>query len=184
MKKLVVFLLCLMAVFAIVSCKQDPKPADEPAPVVEDGGVLTVKPASAEVTWGNTDRFQFLINQEFADGDKVEFLLKLSDSFEKIVPRSGNESLSWPKFATLALNTLEKDDDGWYIVSVTANDEYEQLGITAMLTGGAVQDENLFVSIKNLKIGGKLIDFATYDEETCVAPLVACPSEVTATIEK
>ena len=182
MKKLLVVLLCLMAVFAIVSCKQDPKPADEP--VVEDGGVLTVKPASAEVTWGNTDRFQFLINQDFTEGDTVEFLLKLSDSVEKIVPRSGNEALSWPKFATLALNTLEKDDDGWYIVSVKANDEFEQLGITAMLTGGATQDENLFVSIKNLKIGGKLIDFASYDAETCVAPLVNCPDGVTATITK
>lgn len=182
MKKLVIFLLCLMAVFAIVSCKQDPEPA--PEPVVENGGVLTVKPASSEVTWGNTDRFQFLINQEFADGDTVEFLLKLSDSFEKIVPRSGNEALSWPKFATIALTTLEKDEDGWYIVSVKANDEFEQLGITAMLAGGAVQDENLFVSIKNLKIGGKLIDFSTYEAETCVAPLVGSPSEVTASIEK
>ncbi len=182
MKKLLVVLLCLVAVFAIVSCKQDPKPADEP--VVEDGGVLTVKPASSDVTWGNTDRFQFLINQDFADGDDVEFLLKLSDSFEKIVPRSGNEALSWPKFATLALNTLEKDDDGWYIVSVKANDEFEQLGITAMLTGGATQDENLFVSIKNLKIGGKLIDFSTYEAETCVEPFVNCPDGVTATIEK
>lgn len=175
-------MLCLVAVFAIVSCKQDPKPADEP--VVEDGGVLTVKPASAEVTWGNTDRFQFLINQEFADGDTVEFLLKLSDSFASIVPRSGNSELSWPKFATLALTALEKDEDGWYIVSVTANDEFEQLGMTAMLASGAVQDENLFISIKNLKIGGKLIDFATYDAESCVAPLVNCPDGVTATIEK
>ena len=99
MKKLLVILLCLVAVFAIVSCKQDPKPADEP--VVEDGGVLTVKPASAEVTWGNTDRFQFVINQEFADGDDVEFLLKLSDSLKKSFPEAemrpsaGRSSLLW-----------------------------------------------------------------------------------------
>ena len=184
MKKLLVIMLCLVAVFAIVSCKQDPEPAPEPAPVVKNGGVLTVKPASSEVTWGNTDRFQFVINEEFKDGDTVEFLLKLSDSFASIVPRSGNESLSWPKFGTLKLDTLTKDADGWYIVSVTATDEFEQLGFTAMLASGGVQDENLFVSVKNLKIGGKLVDFSTYEAETYVAPLVGSPSEVTATIEK
>ena len=184
MKKIIVLLLCLMAVFAIVSCKQEPEPTPELAPAAENGGILTVKPASSEVTWGNTDRFQFVINQEYAEWDTIEFLVKLSDSFASIVPRSGDSSTSWPKFATLAISSLEQDDDGWYIVSTTATDAYTQLGFTAYLNSGAAQDENLFISIKNLKIDGVLIDFSEYDAATCVAPLVDCPDALVATIEE
>lgn len=174
MKKVIILMLCLLAVFAIVSCKQEPEKGNEPAPaVVENGGTLTVH-ATAEATWGNADRFQFIINQAFEDGDTIEFLLKLSDSFTSVVPRSANSANSYAKFATKSLSSLEKDEDGWYIVSAVATESFEKLAITCMLTG--TQDENLFISIKNLKIGGELIDFTEFEEGTVAATFLGSPS--------
>ena len=181
MKKVFILMLCLLAVFAIVSCKQEPEKGNEPASAVEEnGGTLTVH-ATAGATWGQPDRFQYVINQAFDDGDTIEFLLKLSDSFTSVVPRSANSANSYAKFATKAISSLEKDEDGWYMVSVVATEAFDKLAITCML-GSGVQDENLFVSIKNLKIGDELIDFTEFEEGTVAAPFLGVPSEIVAVV--
>ena len=179
MKKVFILMLCLLAVFAIVSCKQDPKQEQSPA-AEENGGTLTVR-ATSGATWGQSDRFQFIINHSFYEGDTVEFLLKLSNSFTSVVPRSASPDNTYAKFATKTISSLEQDDDGWYLVSVVASESFAKLAITCML-GSGVQDENLFVSIKNLKIDDELIDFTEFEEGTLAAPFLSVPSEIVAVV--
>ena len=186
MKKALVILLCLLAVFAIVSCKDEPEEAGggdstPPAPEV-NGGTLTVNAAEG-AAFPQEDRFQFLIAQPLKEDDEIEFLVKCSESFTSVIPRSGNSSSDFKKFGTFDFDSLSEDEDGWFKVETDVAEDTEYFGITLYLEEGAVQDETLFVSIKNLKINGKTVDFGEYDAETCLATLMT-PDALSAVITK
>ena len=184
MRKFFIVLLCMLAVIAVVSCKNEPNNNSEATPD-ENGGTITVRPAEDCVWGGNTDRFQFFIAQDLYEGDVIEFLLDLSESFSSIVPRRSDSTNSYAKFGTLAINSLSKEGD-WYKVKVTATEDSDFLAITCMLESGGVQDGSLYCSIKNLKINGTLIDFGTFEEQTCAMPFsgAANPDAIVATITK
>ena len=189
MRKLIVVLLCMLALFAVVSCNNEPQTVVDDNPGSGepewDTGTLLIKPGEGCVWGGNQDRFQFYVNvdQPLAANDVVSFLVKLSDSFEKIVPRSSNSTSSYVKFSTLPLASLEQDDDGWYIVSVTATEACDYLGITCMLKSDAVQSEDLYVAIIDMEINESPVDFDSIDGDAAI-PFggAANPDKITAII--
>ena len=190
MKKILVILAVLLAIFALASCKQEPKEEAKPdgTPVVENGGVITVGVGEG-AEWNSAGRFQFFIDEAVGEYDTIDFLLKMSDAFDKIVVRSDDAAASWPKYATVTVTSDMLNEDGWYVISdVTASVASDTLGFSAMLKDGETQNETLSVQIKNLKINGKLIDFSAYaeDAESYVLPFAGAlaPSKITATIEK
>jgi len=181
MKKVFVCLFVVLALLSAVACKQG---LGDSTPVETDGGTITVKPAEGAV-FSQTDRFQFIIllKDTIKEDDSVSFLLKLSDSFKSILPRSGKSGFA--KFESVAIDdSLETNNDGWYLIDVDATENTDSLGITAYLSDGIEPDGSLFVSIKNLKIGGKMVDFGALDADSCVAEMVASPNLLKAEITK
>ena len=186
MKKVLVFMLCFLAVFAIVSCKQDPK-----EPVKDDAYVLTVRPAVADpddpestIDWGTqTGKCQFTLATAVAAGESIEFLAKVSSDVTKIDVRMGaNPFTTWKSFV---VDECEKTDDGWLIISIdeeTVSAGAEKIGITLRVP----QNPNIFCSIKDLKIDGEAVDF----EEIVAAEYATamdgalCPTRVSAVVSK
>lgn len=187
MKKLFVLFLCLLTVFAVVSCNNEAKKTPDSDPIEEEnGGVITVRPAQG-ASWNSSGRFQFFLDEEISMGDTIGFLLKMSDTFSSVVVRSDDADNAWPKFATVPVNSEMLNDDGWYVINdVIANGNCYALGISAMLKSDATQNENLFVQIKNLRINDRLIDFTTCDADTYVTPFAGAtaPSDLVVTIDK
>ena len=188
MKKVLVFMLCFLAVFAIVSCKQDPK-----EPEKEDAYVLTVRPAvenpddpESTINWGTqTGKFQFTITQPIAAGESIEFLAKVASDITEIDVRDGSTS-PYTQWASPKVSSLEQTDDGWLIVSIDG----EQVTSTAELIGFTLrmpeQNANLFISIKDLKIDGEAVDFEEIDPNTYATAFSGAlvPSRVSATVSK
>ena len=186
MKKVLVFMLCFLAVFAIVSCKQDPK-----EPVKDDAYVLTVRPAvenpddpESTINWGEqTGKCQFTLATAVAAGESIEFLAKVSSDVTKIDVRMGvSPFTTWKSFT---VSECEKTDDGWLIISIdeeTVTAGAEKLGITLRVP----QNPNIFCSIKDLKIDGEAVDFeAIVPAEYATAMSGAlCPTRVSAEVTK
>ena len=191
MKRLLVVLLCLLAVFAVVSCNQEPEASTPDAKPEQHGGTITITPASED--WGTqTGKMQFILINKAADADEAEpfygqeeisFLLKLSSdvtSFQVRAGKTGGYS-TWLKVEDFS--TLETDDDGWYIIEIdsTKVNESEGLGFTAYVTA---QTQDIEVHIKDLMIDGEVVDFTEWDEATCVVPMLGVPAALSATITK
>lgn len=191
MKRLLIILLCLLAVFAVVSCNQEPEASTPAAKPEQHGGTITITPASED--WGTqTGKMQFILINKAAEADEAEvflgeeeitFLLKLSSEVTYFQVRAGAEGdyTTWLKVSDLS--TLETDDDGWYIVeldgsTVTAS---EGFGFTAYVTE---QTQDIEVQIKDLMIDGEVVDFTEWDEATCVVPMLGVPAALSATITK
>ena len=191
MKRLLVILLCLLAAFAMVSCSEEPEATPSGGGADENGGTITIKPASED--WGTqTGKMQFILINKAADAEEAEpfygleeisFLLKLSSDVTSFQVRAGETGgySTWLKVEDFS--TLEKDDDGWYIIEIdgTKVNESEGLGFTAYVTE---QTQNIEIQIKNLKIDGAIVDFSEWDEATCVKPMLGVPAALSATITK
>jgi len=189
MKKVLVFMLCFLAVFAIVSCKQDPKEPEKK----DDAYVLTVRPAvenpddpESTINWGTqTGKYQFTLTQPIVAGESIEFLAKVASDITEIIVRDGSTGPSYTKWATLAVSSLEKTDDGWLIVSI----EGDKVTSTADLIGltfTTPQNASLFVSIKDLKIDGEAVDFEEIDPNAFATAFAGalCPTRVSAVVSK
>ena len=186
MKKLIIIMLCILAAFAVASCKQDPKGGST---TEENGGTLTVKPGSVDpndettaLTWSQEKKFQFLINQVVIAEESVEFLAKVSADVTEIDVRDGATNNTW-NTSNAKLTDLSTTDDGWYIIQIDGakTSSCEKIGITLRVP---TQNADIFISIKNLKIDGELIDFSEWNEATCVEPYYSVPNRVEATITK
>lgn len=122
MKKFIVLLLCLLAVFAIVSCKQEPEPEPEPAP--EPAAKSTVYVLTSPEAGG--DRFQLAFTAAVETGDVLTFKWKSDVTFTAY----GVRTKAGDKYAYNAAFTAgEPDADGWYTFSFTipetvARDEF------------------------------------------------------------
>ena len=161
MKKVLVFMLCFLAVFAIVSCKHEP---DDPTPPAEEWkkGDLVVSPAQGAI-FTQEGKFQFKIAVEYSEGDNIEFHMKCSEAVTKLDVREGGANNTVFESFVIDEDT-EKDSDGWYKISVSSDkvspDEGQYLGLTARLPDEA--RDNCFVAIRNLKIGNQAIDFSAF----------------------
>lgn len=188
MKKLLVILMCLMAVFVIASCKQDPKnaeptpaptPAPEPEPMPSEPGVLRISPAEG-ATFSQDGKFQFTLAIEYNPGEPIEFLLKCSDAITGVEAREGGNGDTFFIPKNTPITEWEKNAEGWYIISIPGENVVPiaepcySLGITTRLPNDSRSD--CFVEIKNLKINDVLVDFTDYiDDEDFVGSYVTCP---------
>ena len=200
MKKVLVILFVLLAVFALASCKQDPKPAEQtpdptpdPTPgttepttaeiiaaIVEpewEAGVLRVKSAEDATNEKQPNKFQFVLNKSVTDGQAIEFKAKFTDNASTITVRKGEGD--YARFINdTSVYDLVKDDDGWYTVSVPADGVVACgcIGFTLYVETGTWASS--FIAIKGLKIGGEDVDITALDEDADIVPFVSAPSEL------
>ena len=175
MKKLLGIVLCVCVLFSVISCKQTIKE--------ENGGILTIRPASG-CEWGTqTDRFQFQISQPVNKSQSIEFLAKFSSEVTAITVRNA-DTVSEKWLSSAGFDELKAMDDGWYKVEVDENDVLTNSSGLAMTLAVSAQTQDIFISIKNLRIDGKLIDFSSYNEENCVDAFYSTPNLVSAEITR
>ena len=195
MRKLFIVLLCMLALFAVVSCKNEPKNSDNTDSEDEgwESDVLIVSPAEG-TTFSQSGKFQFTMSIEIEAGKEVGFLAKFSDDITKITPRQG-EGKNYKWMTDVPLSEIEQDDDGWYIIVVPAEKVILQdsLGTaveksTKMALSVAVSDDtraNCWVAIKDLYVNDEEeIDFSDWigHETEYVEPWVTSPEALTVTV--
>ena len=214
MKKLLVILMCLMTVFVIASCKQDPKnaeptPAPEPAPAPEpitQPGVLDVRPAESIETWNDSNweqksKFQFKLDVSFNANESIDLYVKCSEVFDRIAIRQGggdNTKFKVNEVEKLPLSEFEKDEDGWYIVSIPAESvtplsggkpqtSWVGLGVTFYAPDDSdVRALPCWAALRGLKLGEEYFDITEWDEEDCVQVYYSSPSafDITLTLDE
>ncbi len=190
MKKFFIILLVLIAIFEFASCKQDPKPTDEPTPAPEpastepnwESGVLRIGPAE-ETTFSQDGKFQFKMALEYNAGEPIEFLLKCSPDVTGVEAREGGNGDTFFIPKNTPLSNWEKNADGWYIISIPAEDVIPvgepagSLGITARLPN--TDRASCYIAIKDMKINDVLIDFTDYiDDEDFISAYATSPEEL------
>ena len=189
MKKLFVLLFVLLAIFAFASCKQDPENADSApdsgAGTSEpkwDSGVLRVGPAE-DTTFSQDNKFQFKMAIEYNAGEPIEFLLKCSSDITGVEVREGGNGDTFFIPKNTPLTNWQKNADGWYIISIPAEDVIPagepagSLGITARLPN--TNRASCYIAIKDMKINNVPVDFTEYiEDEEFISPYVTSPEEL------
>jgi hypothetical protein len=212
MKKVLVFMLCLLAVFAVVSCKDEPAesgtvpvPApdpDETQPIAQPG-VLDIRPAedvewNKETNWTQPKKFQFKLDVEFNSNESIDLFVKCSDAFKSIAVRqAGGDNTKFKVNGSedQDLESLEKDEDGWYIVSIPAESvtpksstvdqsKWTGLGITLYFPEEIEEawTQPCYVAIKGLKLNDEYFDITLWDAESCVQSYYNSPKEFSVTL--
>lgn len=203
MKKLVLFFVVVFMIFALASCKQDPKqaadttPASDPgstepttaeiiAAIVEtewESGVLRVKSAPDATNEKQPSKFQFGLNLNVAAGQSIDFLAKFTENANSLLVRQ-YESPHTPYNSTqtssesISIEELTPDEDGWYSVSVPGEYVVESTSIALTLYVEAGTWASSYLAIKNLTIGGNPVDLTLLDEDEDVLSFVSAPDEL------
>lgn len=197
MKKLLLILLVFLAVFALASCKQDPKneePTPDPVPVepvyvdpIEEPGVLFVRPGEG-ATYSQDGKFQFKLDVSFNANEQIDLYAKFSSDITSVAVRQGggdNTKFQVNGKDAQNLKDLERDENGWYIISIPAESvtpkssgelqtSWLGMGITAYTN--AKERTNCFIALKGLKLNGEYYDITSWDEETCAQVYYTSPS--------
>ncbi len=201
MRKVLVILFVLLAVFAFASCKQDPQPAAEATPGSDSGsgsgttepttaeiiaaivepewetGVLRVKSGEDATNEKQPNKFQFVLNKSVTDGQAITFLAKFTENASTLTVRKGDGD--YARFISdTSVESFEKDANGWYIVEVPAADVVaaSSIGFTLYVDAGTWASS--FIAIKNLTIGGENVDITSLDEDADIMPFVSAPDEL------
>lgn len=200
MKKVLLILLVLFAIFAFASCKQDPKnaePTPEPEPEIpaepeyvdpiEEPGVLFVRPAEG-ATYSQSGKFQFKLDVTFNANEQIDLYAKFSSDITSVAVRQGggdNTKFKVNGNDAQNLKDLERDANGWYIISIPAESvtptsssalETSWLGLGITAYTGATERTNCFIALKGLKLNGTYFDITDWDETTCAQPYYTSPS--------
>ena len=206
MKKVFIILFVLLAIFAFASCKQDPKnaePTPEPEPEVpaepeyvdpiEEPGVLFVRAAEG-ATYSQAGKFQFKLDVSFNANEQIDLYAKFSSDITSVAVRQGggdNTKFQVNGQDAQNLKDLERDEDGWYIISIPAESvtpkssgelqtSWLGMGITAYT--GATERANCFIALKGLKLNGTYFDITNWDETTCAQVYYTSPSALEITL--
>ncbi len=196
MKKLLIVLFVLLAIFAVASCKQDPQPADTPETTPPDNtpdkpvftepkwesGVLRVRPAD-DATFSQSGKFQFKMDIEYNANEPISFKAKFTEDITVLEVREGGNGDTFFIPKGTSIDNWEQDDDGWYIISIEgssvtpANDTANSLGITTRLPD---DDRSIcYVAIKDMKINNVPVDFKEYiDDDSFISSYVTSPNEL------
>jgi len=196
MKKLFVIFLCLLAVLAIVACKNDPESseaASEENPYAEpkwEAGVVRVKPGEgAAYPEKQNDKFQFQLTLLHNAGESIEFVAKFSSNITKITVRQGGGD-NTRYLDDVSISSFDKDENGYSIITIpgssvtpTQNNGADaltfctNLGITIRVPNETRNDA--WVAIKNMKINGVDVDFSEWDiAEDYVTPYYNAPDKL------
>ena len=204
MKKLFVLLLCLIAVFALASCKNEPEqnatPEQDNTPAEPEfeepdweSGVIRIMPAEgADSSWEQKVKLQFKMAVSYSAGEPIEFKLKCSDDITGIEIREvGNgDTFFIPK--ETPLSNWEKDSDGWYIITVPGEkvipvaEPCMVLGVTARVPADSPTRAVCYVAFKDMKINNVPVDFTQYvgNELSFISPYSSSPSDLDVYIEE
>lgn len=194
MKRLLVILFVLLAIFTFVSCNHEPEPNPEPEPVepeyvdpIEEPGVLFVRPGEG-ATYSQTGKFQFKLDVTFNANEQIDLYAKFSSDITSVAVRQGggdNTKFKVNGNDAQNLSDLERDENGWYIISIpaasvtpTSSGELQTswlgMGITAYTN--AQERTNCYIALKGLKLNGEYYDITDWDEETCAQVYYTSPS--------
>ena len=194
MKKLLVILLCIAALFAVVSCKQpepEPEPQGTPEPKWE-AGVIRVKPAEG-ATFSQSGKFQFQLALVYNAGQPISFLAKFSEDITAITVRQGGGD-NTRFISDLPIASFDTDADGWSIITIPGSsvtpmdtqvpvESWINLGIT--LRAPDTTREYSWVGIKGLSINEVPVDFTTWDlEDDYIIPYYTSPDKLDIKIVK
>lgn len=202
MKKALVVLAVVLAIFAFVSCKQEPEATPEPDPTpaepefVEpdwESGVIRIMPAEgADSSWEQKGKLQFKMSVSYNAGEPIEFKLKCSDDITGIEIREvGNgDTFFIPK--ETPLSNWAKDSDGWYIISVPGSSVVPVaepclvLGVTARVPSDSPTRAFCYVAFKDMKINNVPVDFTLYagSEDSFISSYSSSPSNLDVYIEE
>ena len=197
MKKVLFILLIFLTIFAFASCKQEPEnaePEPDPVPVepeyvdpIEEPGVLFVRPGEG-ATYSQPGKFQFKLDVSFNANEQIDLYAKFSSDITSVAVRQGggdNTKFQVNGKDAQNLSDLERDKDGWYIISIPAasvtptNSKEPQsswlgMGITAYTN--ASERTNCYIALKGLKLNGEYFDITMWDEESCAQVYYTSPS--------
>ena len=167
MKKLLVVLLCLLAVFAIVSCKHEPEPEPEPAPApVDDDATVYVLTATA-----SGDRFQFKWDAVEDSGDQVFTLKYKTDKTVTSVTTRDPSGAKYVDCAAIATYISEADDAGWVTFTFTIPEgAHTGFGIAFFVDGGVVAGE--VFKVKSIMIGDEEMELAQANSWAGCSPTI------------
>ena len=185
MKKLFILLLCLVAVVAIISCKQDPKtePEPTPAPKMTDEDVLEGRACYRLTATREAKRFalQYLdeVNGTFNAGkdDVLTLKYRTDHIVDRIYLRDSSGNKYFPEDAS-SHDILEEndpyvtgpDEDGWYTFTYTFLDygENPRFGIRIELcsyNNGKKFAPGNYLEVKDITFNGEKLTVEE-DEET------------------
>ena len=181
MKKFLLVLLCLLAVFAIVSCKHEPEPVDPPAPAPltpEEGKTYYRLTATREAK-----RFAFMysgdegleINPKIGDTLVVKY--RTNHEVATLYLRSGDELAEFAYKYDISPYISEPDADGWITftftypetpaVSGSYNEDGSVSGFLLELANYSAKFAvNDYLDIKGIWFNGEWLTIEPADEET------------------
>jgi len=195
MRRILVFLLCMLAVFAVVSCKNDPTPTPEPTPTPTptpdppepswETGTLVVRPAEG-CSFSQEKKFQFQMALQYNANEPIELKMYCSEDVTAITVRQAGDG-DQRFIPDTSVYEFETDEDGWYIIKLTADQVIPTIspcfamGITVRLPDD--NRMNCYVAIKDMKINGEAVDFLDYeDDDSFVSAYVTSPDALDFTI--
>ena len=181
MRKLLVVLLCLLAVFTIVSCKHEPDPVDPPAPgplTPEEGKTyyrLTATRAAKRFAFMYSGDVRLEINPKIGDTLVVKY--RTNHEVTTLYLRDSLESVAFAKKVDIDEYITEPDEDGWITFTFTypetpAEGSYRDddsvsgflLELANYKTGAF--DVGDYLDIKGIWFSGEWLTIEAADEDT------------------
>ena len=195
MKKIFIILLCMLALFAVASCKNDPTPTPtpeptptptpEPTPEPEwESGTLVVRPAE-ECTFSQTGKFQFKMSIQYNAGEPIDMLMYCSEDVTAITVRQAGDG-DQRFIPDTPIDDFERTEDGWVIIHLSAEEVIPTLspcfalGITVRLPDA--NRMNCYVAIKDMKLNDVDVDFLEYEGDDFIGAYVTSPDALDVTI--
>ena len=147
MKKVFILMLCLLAVFAIVSCKHEPEKSNEPEPApapVDDDATVYVLTATAA-----GDRFQFKWDSFVIEGGEV---VTFQFQCEKALSTYTTRSIAPDEKYASSVSYSGEAENGWYTFTYTIPEGKTAtgFGVSLFVSGGVVIGD--VMKIKNITI--------------------------------
>lgn len=190
MKKYLVFLFVLIAIFSFASCKQDPKnaeptpgPSPAPGPQATDEDVLAGNAFYRLTATTEAKRFGFQYLDEEdgtfdpAEGDVLTFKYRTNHAVDRIYLRDSSQNAIYPDTSSYH-EILDSEDpyvsgpdaDGWYTFSFTFGEMADtRFGIRLELACyntdlGKFQPDD-YIDVKDLEYKGEKLTIEAADED-------------------
>ena len=180
MRKLLVVLLCLLAVFAIVSCKHEPDPVDPPAPgplTPEEGKTyyrLTATRAAKRFAFMYSGEDGLEINPKI--GDTLVVTYRTNHEVTTLYLRDALESVAFAKKEDIDAYVSAPDAEGWITFTFTYPEEpKEGTYIDGSVSGFLLELANYktgvfevgdYLDIKGIWLNDEWLTIEPADEET------------------